>query len=418
MARSVTTAVYQDSAKKKDGTQSIYLRVTIERKIKTFPTGISIPAKFWDKDRQQVKLTVSGLANARELSAILNDKKAVLDKAIFELQGKKEAVTFASIERKLQSGSRSKLVDYCAWRNECEANQLSEGTVRLNGYKIALLKNFDADVELSAVTTSWLEQFQGFLFTNGTMKNNTIRNVMKYLVKIFNYAYKHGDIDTNPFKHFNKLKYQAVDRQYLTRVELARLLKMYTDGDLLTANLPSGCKGGSSNGLHHCLQQFLASCFTGLRFSDIAKLKPLDFHGEYLSIVMKKTKEPLRIPINAPLRSVLNLHEGAKSVFLGAVTSNPRINDKLEQIMALAGIKKHITFHCARHTFAIMALELGMPIEVVSHILGHGNLSVTQIYARVVDAQKTREMAKMDAFMATIETPTTPEPKAVFLRPA
>ena len=68
--------------------------------------------------------------------------------------------------------------------------------------------------------------------------------------------------------------------------------------------------------------------------------------------------------------------------------------------MEIARIGKHITFHSGRHTFAIMALEVGSPVEVVSHILGHSNLSITQVYARVVDSQKTREMSKMDVFMS------------------
>jgi site-specific recombinase XerD len=74
--------------------------------------------------------------------------------------------------------------------------------------------------------------------------------------------------------------------------------------------------------------------------------------------------------------------------------------------MEIAGIDKHITFHSGRHTFAIMALEVGIPIEVVSNILGHSNLGITQIYARVVDQQKTREMAKMDAFMGKMTIST------------
>jgi integrase len=416
MARSVTTASYQDSAKKKDGTQSIYLRVTIDRKIKTFPTGIAIEAKFWDKARQQIKLNVSGLANARELAASLASKKATLDKSILDLQGKGEGVTFAAIERRMESGSRLKLIDYCLWRKDCEAAQMSKGTVVQWGCRIAVLKRFDPDIEISAVTSRWLEEFKEFLYADGKLKTNTIVSNFQYLKKILAHAYKHGDIPNNPFNHFKSVKYQTVEKHYLTREELTRLLKMYHDGKLLTSNLPAKSKSGPEDLLHHTLQQFLASCFCGLRFSDIAKLRPSDFHGQYLSIVMKKTSEPLRIPVTAPLRSVLNLHEGSQSVFHGRVTTNPSVNAKLARVMELAGITKHITFHCARHTFAIMALEMGMPIEVVSHVLGHQSLSVTQVYARVVDAQKTREMAKMDAFMDVVTTPIAPIPNTSAMR--
>ena len=129
-SKSATTATYQDAAMRKDGTQTIYLRLTIDRKIKTFPTGIAIHSKFWDKARQVVKVNVAGLANAREIATKLSEQKAALEKIIFDLQGKGEALTFASVERKLSSGTRAKLIDYCIWRRDCEATQRAKGTVK------------------------------------------------------------------------------------------------------------------------------------------------------------------------------------------------------------------------------------------------------------------------------------------------
>ncbi len=411
LSKSVTTAAYQDASIKKDGTQTIYLRLTIERKIKTFPTGIAIPAKFWDKAKQQVKLNVSGLPNGREIASKLAAQKASLDKLILDLQGKGESVTFAAVQRKLLGGSKSKLIDYCIWRRDCEAAQVAPGTVKGYNSYMAAIRRFDPDTDLADVTTRWLEEYQEWLFSAGNYKSNTILSMMWYLQKIMAYATKHGDIQANPFTHFKKLKWQTVEKHYLTSEELTRLLQMYLSGSFRSESLPAKYNFGIKDSHHHCLQQFLASCFCGLRFSDIAKLRPSDFHGNYLSIVMKKTSEPLRIPINAPLRSVLNLEPGAASVFHGKVYVNGHVNNKLKEIMEIAKIDKHITFHSGRHTFAIMALEVGMPIEVVSHVLGHSNLSITQVYARVVDSQKSREMGRMDAFMAKIDlVPTDPHP--------
>ncbi len=399
LQRSATTAAYQDATMKKDGTQTIYLRMTIDRKIKTFPTGIAIPAKFWDKAKQQVKLNISGLPNAREIAANLAEQKSALDKLILDLQAKGEGVTFASIERRMASGSKTKLVDYCIWRRDCEAAQRAKGTVKGYNSQIANFRKYDPHIEISAITPRWLEEYQESLFSDGKLKNNSILSIFRYLQKILSHATKHGDIAANPFTHFKKIKWQTVEKQYLTSEELTKLLEMYHGGNFRSEYLPAKYNNGGKDSQHHCLQQFLASCFCGLRFSDIAKLKPKDFHGSYLSIVMKKTSEPLRIPINTPLRSVLNLNDGATSVFEGRNYVNGHMNTKLAEVMEIAGIDKHITFHSGRHTFAIMALEVGIPIEVVSHILGHSNLGITQIYARVVDQQKTREMAKMDAFM-------------------
>lgn len=399
--RTATTALYQDASVKKDGTQTIYLRLTIDRKIKAFPTGIAILSKYWDKDRQQVKVNVKGLSNAREIAASLAQQKAGLDKLILDLQSRGEAVTISSVERRMESGSRTKLIDYCIWRRDCEAHQRAAATIETYDAQIGVLRKFDPHVEISGITTRWLESYKEWLFARGCYRTHTIFFKLAYVHKIVRYAVKNGDLESDPFENFTRVKLPRVEKQYLTKPELTKLLEMYQGGAFRSESLPASFKKGSRDSLHNCLQQFLASCFSGLRFSDIGKLKKRDFQESHLSIVMKKTKDPLRIPINAPLRSVLNLDADSAGVFNGRTVSNVHMNSRLETIMELAGIDKHITFHCARHTFAIMALEVGMPIEVVSHILGHRSLSVTQVYARIVDSHKAREMAKMDVFLST-----------------
>jgi integrase len=396
---SVTTALYQEAKVKKDGTQTIYLRLTINRKIKTFPTGVSIPAKFWDKQRQQVKTSVTGLPNARAIAENLRDQKAELDKAILELIAKGHPVSHATVKHKIEGGSRATLLEYCEWRCKCEQAIRAKWTVKAYQSRMAAIRAYDPKVRLSAVTPRWLEEFTEWMLTTRKNTPNSVSTVHNYLNKILSYAAKHGDIPANPMIHFEKVTRQSVERHYLTSDELRKLLEMYHQGFFLTKNLPPRHRHGIEDAYHHTLQRLLASCFSGLRFGDIAKLSRKDFDGTHLSIVMQKVKEPLRIPINKPLRSVLNLEEGAKSILSGRTFTNGYTNDRLEVIMRLAGIDKHITFHCARHTFAIMGLEVGIPIEVVSHLLGHSNLTTTKIYARVVDLQKTREMAKMDAFM-------------------
>ncbi|MDR1112748.1 MAG: tyrosine-type recombinase/integrase, partial [Bacteroidales bacterium] len=59
-------------------------------------------------------------------------------------------------------------------------------------------------------------------------------------------------------------------------------------------------------------------------------------------------------------------------------------------------IGTHLTCHVARHTFATLSLQLGIPIEVVSKLLGHTSLKTTLIYAKIVDEVKIREMKKWD----------------------
>ena len=76
------------------------------------------------------------------------------------------------------------------------------------------------------------------------------------------------------------------------------------------------------------------------------------------------------------------------------VITNQKTNEFLKDIMKTAGIQKTISFHCARHTFATVGLTVGIPMEVISKLLGHRDLKTTQIYAKVIDTLKIKEMEK------------------------
>ncbi|MDR1345296.1 MAG: tyrosine-type recombinase/integrase, partial [Bacteroidales bacterium] len=78
------------------------------------------------------------------------------------------------------------------------------------------------------------------------------------------------------------------------------------------------------------------------------------------------------------------------------VYCNKTTNRILQDIGRSCGIGTHLTCHVARHTFATLSLQLGIPIEVVSRLLGHTSLKTTLIYAKVVDEVKVREMKKWD----------------------
>jgi site-specific recombinase XerD len=78
------------------------------------------------------------------------------------------------------------------------------------------------------------------------------------------------------------------------------------------------------------------------------------------------------------------------------VISNQKLNSYLKEVADLCGIKKHLTFHLARHTFATsVTLSNGVPIETVSKMLGHTTIRTTQIYAKVVEQKVSQDMANL-----------------------
>ncbi len=398
--KNVTTAAYLDNAVKRDGSQTIYLRMTIDRKMRTFHSGISIPAKYWNKDKQLIKLNVKGLANARELADNLKSQKETLEKAILHIQAKGETVTFEAVKRILENENGKSFVGYCKWRMDKETGIRKASTIVKYRTYIRRIEKFDAEVDLLGITPRWLEGFHNSMLALGFAKN-TIWAQFSYIKKIMAYATKHGDIPKNPFILFENPKGEKVEKTYLEKEELMRLLKLFQNGDLKRENLPEGhkYKKRDRDWLHEALQVFLASCFTGLRYSDISALTHANFSKESINVVMEKTQGQIKIPISEPLRTILNLKDRDKPLFLNRMIDNVKINRVLREIGELAKLDKHITFHSSRHTFAIIGLEVGIPIDVVSNLLGHTKITTTQIYARVVDQRKKKEMQKMDVFM-------------------
>lgn len=139
------------------------------------------------------------------------------------------------------------------------------------------------------------------------------------------------------------------------------------------------------------------SCLTGLRISDILKLRWEDIQrfsdgGLGVRIRSQKTKTEAELPISDEAFALCG-EEKTGLVFEGlkrTMTQAP-----LEEWIKSAGITKHITFHCFRHTFATIQCNLGTDIYVVSKMLLHRNVSTTQIYADLVDATKRESANKI-----------------------
>ena len=207
-------------------------------------------------------------------------------------------------------------------------------------------------------------------------------------IAILNHAVKEGVLEKNPFYELHpREKFQKTgpsSREYLTVEELKAL-----------ADVPTGSPNTK--------QTFLFCCFTGLRHSDMVALRWRDIQqtdaGEIIRLSsMKKTKQPVTVPLGAQSKALLPDRNGAspdEKVFPNAPTISTA--DRALKIMAKrAGIEKTITFHCSRHTFATLTLTAGGDIYTTSKLLGHTSVLTTEIYADVVMEKKTEAIQKLN----------------------
>jgi len=223
---------------------------------------------------------------------------------------------------------------------------------------------------------------------NRPIARNTINKHHSRFRTILIKALNEDIIPKNPYARF-KLKDSRTSRDYLTGDEI----------DLLKNH-----KLNNNPSLIKVRDIFLFSCYTGLRFTDAINLKMNDIiTGEdgvkFIALKMRKTKDFIQIPLIADAVEIINKYnDHPDREVLGFVLpriSNQKINTYLKELANLAGIKKNITHHVGRHTFATQALNKGVPLEVVQKLLGHTDIKTTQIYAKMLTSTMVKEMEKM-----------------------
>lgn len=154
---------------------------------------------------------------------------------------------------------------------------------------------------------------------------------------------------------------------------------------------------------------FLFSCLTGLRRSDVLRLTWGDVHkqGEFTRIIFrqKKTSGQEYLDISPQAAELMGERGLPDEHVFTDIHSPSCTNNTLKLWVAKAGINKTITFHCGRHTFATLMLDIGTDIYTVSKLLGHRDLSTTQIYAKVMDKNKQAAVASIPTILPPDITP-------------
>ena len=155
---------------------------------------------------------------------------------------------------------------------------------------------------------------------------------------------------------------------------------------------------------------FIFSCFTGLAYIDVYNLTydKIVTVEDRQWLITKRYKTSvdenvmlLDIPL-AIIRKYYDINRKGGKVF--PMMSNQRINSYLKEIADLCGIKKNLTFHMARHTFATMSISKGVPMESISKMLGHTNIRTTQIYARITNKKVEHDMEELAGKLGKFNT--------------
>jgi len=250
------------------------------------------------------------------------------------------------------------------------------------------LKSFHGKDKLTfeQVTKEFVTGFRDYLQTEPITKGgkklsqNTASTYFNKFRAALNQAFKDEIIRSNPVTSVSSIQLVQNKREHLTLEELKAL--------------------GQAECRYEVLKRaFIFSCLTGLRWSDIHKLtwsecQPFD-GGYRITFHQQKTDTLQYLDISTQAHKLMGLKgEPEEKVFHG-LRYDAYHNLAITKWCMKAGITKNITFHCARHTFAVLQLTMGTDIYTVSKLLGHSELKTTQIYADIIDKNRQLAMNKI-----------------------
>lgn len=279
-----------------------------------------------------------------------------------------------------------------------------KGQRSLTSQARALLKRLEAwnmlDVMMRDIDKRYCLRFAEHL-RRSELKQATQGNYFALLTAMLNEAVRAEIIPFNPIQKLesaDKPRKVSPPREYLTADEVAKLMQT-----------PIASKPAARVKWDSLKRAFLFSCFCGLRVSDLQALRWENIQQRQgykeIKITMQKTRQPLILPLSDEALKQLpergNAPETA-TIFHGL---GRYALDVLKQWAKAAGIDKNISFHTGRHTFATMLLTYGADLYAVSKLLGHSDIKITQIYAKVIDAKKVEAVNLLNGKFDT----STPE---------
>ncbi|MCR9226764.1 MAG: site-specific integrase [Flavobacteriaceae bacterium] len=386
------------SSRSKNGKAPIYARISVNGKKLNISLKRRIPINEWDLNKQRVK---NSSIHAKSTNQYLDEFYSGLFQSFQQLRIEGKHITPHSVKARFMDeeveNQHFTMRDLVSYHNSNMFPKLHGNTSRLyltsQKYIFLFLKKKLKleDIRLDELNYKFILDFENFLRKHKPnhyqkqIGNNAVMKHIQRLRKMVSLAYRLEWIDKDPFRQF-KQRLTPTNREYLGAEELQAIEELELQ----------------SKRLKTVRDLFVFSCYTGVCYTDLMLLTEdnvvMGLDKKYWIITKRqKTHNPIKIPL---LKKALDLigqyKEDSRSVINDTLfprISNQKMNAYLKEIASEAKIKKNLTFHMARHTFATtVTLTNGVPIETISKMLGHRKLTTTQIYAKVLERKVGEDM--------------------------
>lgn len=379
------------------GEAEIFCRIFYKRQKNETKTDVKGLPEDWDAE---IGRFIEGKPYTAYLNKRLDEIGEEIHEAYIKVKNSGFAVTSAKIKQvylgneEVLMPASPMLVDYISWFIERISGMTEEyclGTIQHYETMLAYMDKYLLGKKLAKLRLNELRRkhimgFETYLLSEPKtgqgkpLKRTTANKYLAKLKKVINYAVGEEEIPSNPFNGFQMVRVKS-NKEYLTQEELNKL----------HAN-----DFGGNESLSRIRYLFLFSVYTGLRFSDAAKLKrstiETDAEGMYFMVRQnqQKTGNKIFVPMleQAVEIYLMFLEQFPDSEYVLPRTSNQKVNAYLKVIAEMAGININLTHHIARHTFATTILiDNDVDVKAASALLGHQSMSSTEIYAKISNSR-------------------------------
>lgn len=375
----------------------IYLRLTVDGARLEFSVKRYVSPEKWSTAQNRMK------GNSEE-SRTVNTFLDIMKSRVYEIQknlihdGREvKAETIKNILLDIDDRKRMLIPIFKDHNNRMQAlvgKEYANGT--LTRYKTCLSHTEEflkwkfnvSDIEITEIDHAFISDFEFFLRTEKSCANNSAVKYIKNFGKIIRICLANKWLTYDPFLCYDS-KFVEVQRQFLDDAELFALANKEFEIERIA----------------QVRDIFLFSCYTGLAYIDTRNLKVENIGvgiegNKWIFTSRQKTKTASNIPLLPQAEEIIEKYKDhpqcvIKGILL-PVLSNQKMNSYLKEIADLCGIKKELTFHIARHTFATtVTLSNGVSIESVSKMLGHKSIKTTQHYAKILDKKVSDDMSNL-----------------------
>lgn len=374
----------------------LYARITANKRKINISLKRKVEVNRWDSSKQRTKGTG---VKANELNLFLDQEYSRIVQIYQEIRYQGKIISPENIKARYFKEDQNlfSFEDLFIYHNENMFSKLRGNTSRLYLTSQKYIRHFilkeykRKNFHLRDLDYSFIVKFENYLRSikpknyQKNLQHNAVMKHIQRLKKMVTLAFHLEWIDRDPFGKFKSYLIQK-EREFLTAEDLKKIERVQLD----------------SFRLQKVRDIFVFSCYTGISYADVMQLtkqnivKGMD-GKDWIITKREKNGNQVKLPILQKASAIINLYEFDRSCIINnsllPLISNQKMNSYLKELALLCEIKKKVTFHLARHTFATtVALSNGVPIETVSKILGHRKLSTTQIYAKVIERKVSEDL--------------------------